>query len=207
MPSLFVHQYVAQAVADNIFDLPATPAFYLGNTAPDAVHTRADSDVAMHHRYHLRSGSKADHEKEILDTLHGLDHPDDFMLGYITHVLTDMKTDQLVEAYFDTLRIPKDQRAALYHGQVGILDKKMFQHMPDYPGLADYAASAEQDIYPFGLTPEDLEKEKAVMLHEYDGLSKEASYPDSEILPFATYLDMIDNTAAYIAAVLGHLGA
>ena len=201
MPSLFVHLHVARGAATGRPDLLASSEYYLGSAAPDAVHTREGSGVAEHHLSHLMN-DREHWEEDVISEWRRFPDADPFRTGYLVHILTDIRVDRYVTEYLIQKGLPHDWRDPDYQHMVRVLDRKMFVHVTDYPELAGFAASARPKTLPYGLSADDLERERQVMLREFDDLCGSLPYPDCAELPFRTYLAMTNRVASEIQQFL-----
>ena len=97
MTHLIISENIAKIFKDKIKSLPQ---FYLGSIAPDAVHYRANYDSEFKKASHLNTSSEKwgmmtdydDWQDNIVTFLnkHKMSSNHDFILGYCTHILSDL---------------------------------------------------------------------------------------------------------------------
>lgn len=96
MPSSLFHLNVSKKIAEK-YPKYDTPNFYIGTIAPDAIHVNGFAEKSIRWSAHKRA---KDLEEWKLNIIHFYEEEknnfsQDYLLGYIVHVLTDIVVDQM----------------------------------------------------------------------------------------------------------------
>ena len=106
MPIISIHQEVALLITKKHKDLDKSD-FYLGAMAPDSVNLEFFAPKEDRWTAHLRKKDLTDWRinlRKFYDK-HKNNYPREFLLGYITHVLTDIIYDDF---YYDDIKLLED---------------------------------------------------------------------------------------------------
>jgi len=146
MPLPMVHLSIANELKNIGFTIQDFPMFYLGNISPDAIHMRENSDRIAKKITHLgRSSSVSmnwtdESEEEYIEIMLKFFETNknivnnNFLLGYIIHILTDLYWAKSVLMDFDNeykndLLPNQDERTA-YYNDTDLIDLKIFLESP-----------------------------------------------------------------------------
>ena len=108
MPITNIHEEVALNISKQINYLD-TKDFYLGNYAPDSPNLKSLAEKSLRWTAHQRRENRNDWRKSLRDFYNKEknNYPKNFLLGYVTHILTDIIYDDF---FYDdvTKQIKKD---------------------------------------------------------------------------------------------------
>ena len=108
MPITNIHEEVALNISKQINHLD-TKDFYLGNYAPDSPNLKSLAEKSLRWTAHQRRENRNDWRKSLRDFYNKEknNYPKNFLLGYVTHILTDIIYDDF---FYDdvTKQIKKD---------------------------------------------------------------------------------------------------
>lgn len=108
MPITNIHEEVALNISKQINHLD-TKDFYLGNYAPDSPNLKSLAEKSLRWTAHQRRENRNDWRKSLRDfyNTEKNNYPKNFLLGYVTHILTDIIYDDF---FYDdvTKQIKKD---------------------------------------------------------------------------------------------------
>lgn len=140
MPFVMTHLCVAKAVMDRNNQIKDRSSYYLGSLSPDAVHFRAEYNSSYKKASHLCIGPEewgkqtnfAEWEENVLAFLKAnmLSGNIDFILGYCTHILTDIFNAIHIWTPF-RLEHPEELEKGygnIHHQEYMLLDRQQYQN-------------------------------------------------------------------------------
>ncbi|NLN45557.1 MAG: hypothetical protein GX153_03170 [Clostridiaceae bacterium] len=190
MPGTIFHLYVAQRFAERNPAVPASPDYYLGHVAPDAVLLRSDADAGLHAVTHLKQDG-IPWERSVLESLRRLDHPSVYLLAFHLHVLVDV-------VFYEQLHTRRNGASA-YGSAMEVLDRNLSARMTDLPAIVALMAKAKPADPTPGTTNDDL----AAMVADCRRLVAEApgraeEPPDPVEYPLHRLLALTDPIVTYL---------
>lgn len=97
MPSAPVHLCVARIIADEL-KVKSPEQFFLGSVAPDSVNLYGFAPKEIRYEAHNRSADLSQWKKNAVALYNSMSRDDeDFAKGVLTHILTDIFWDELVQ--------------------------------------------------------------------------------------------------------------
>jgi hypothetical protein len=153
------------AIADKLYKDKPSPAFLLGSIAPDAIHSRENSNRQDKNQTHL---CKADGSMPDLESLQNFcksnlnkyEDPDwnSFVLGYASHVLADLRwTETVWEEYIAKIKQSEDHNEPIkriYNLEVCQLDYDLYKE--EWAGYI-FASLADSKVFSIAPYLTDIE--------------------------------------------------
>ncbi|QGQ99546.1 hypothetical protein EHS13_34145 [Paenibacillus psychroresistens] len=148
-------QMVHFAIADKLYKDKPSSAFLLGSIAPDAIHSRENSNRQDKNRTHLckKDGSMPDLESLANFCITNLNKFEDldwnsFVLGYASHVLADLRwTETIWEEYKEKIKQSEDRNEPIkkiYSMEVCQLDFELYKE--EWAGYI-FASLADSKVF------------------------------------------------------------
>jgi hypothetical protein len=215
-----VHLSVAHClVQDHAY--PASPAFYLGNIAPDAIHMRPGTDQQDKYVVHLVDQDGLHREQlHALLAQGGAAQPAEkraFISGYAAHILTDVAWRAEVILPFRRPRVermPYAELRTLYYNECDKLDYDLYDEQPWRPEVWELLRRAQAEDVRLGkgdplLTAAEIDAWRVRTLGWFDphrgaSFRGEAAY-QPQYITRAQVRPFVPQTAASIAAQLPEL--
>ena len=149
MPLPMVHLSVAHHLIQD-HGYPASPAFYLGSIAPDAIHMRPGTNQKDKHVVHLvdQEGLQRERMQALLDKVDRTQQaePRAFMAGYAAHVLTDVAWRAEIIRPFRRPHVehmPYPELRTLYYNECDKLDFDLYDEQPWRPAVWELLREAQ----------------------------------------------------------------
>ena len=215
MPLPMVHLSVAYHLIQD-HGYPASPAFYLGSLAPDAIHMRPGTDQKDKYVVHLVDQNGFQHERlQALLTQGDAAQPaerQDLIAGYAAHILTDVawRTEVLLPFRRPRVeRMPYAELRTLYYNETDKLDFDLYDEQPWRPEVWELLRVAQAQDVGLGegtllLTAAEVDAWRTRTLGWFDAHREKADYQPQYITRDQVW-PFIPQTAASIAAQLAVL--
>ena len=179
MPLPMVHLSVAKLLIEEHGLTPNNPgSFYLGSISPDAIHMRAGSTGKDKGVTHLNMRGMPDRQKYLEEFKQNNTAPkDDFELGYLVHVLTDVLwAMHVIEEVFGS-NYAKDANPALpnkeaYYNDTDFLDNQLYATMPWRKDVWALLQNAPSQEMPGLLTAQEVDAWRVRTLTWFDTFTK-----------------------------------
>jgi hypothetical protein len=212
-----VHLAVAHCIIHD-HDYTASPAFYLGSIAPDAIHMRPGTDAKDKHAVHLvgRDGPNLDRLRALLAQGETA-RQGQFAAGYAAHILTDVawRTDVILPFRRPRVeQMPYAELRALYYNECDKLDLDLYDEQPWRPAVWEMLRAAKaREIGLAGepplLTADEVDAWRIRTMGWFDAyrgasFRGEAAY-QPQVITREQVWAFIPRTAAQIAAQLAEL--
>ena len=194
MPLPMIHLSVAVNIERNL-GLENSPLFFLGSISPDAIHMRIDSSSKDKSKTHYKGETKDESLENVrimLKCAKALEEEDlkIFILGYCTHILTDLVwLDTVYKNYRTTLAQSKLEleHRALYYKETDYIDFKLYREAPWRERIWNELSISKAIDFHDILTSEEIENWKIRTLTWFDDDEKDPKIPPEFIKE-----DMID---------------
>jgi hypothetical protein len=196
-----VHLSVAHCLV-RFHGYPSSPAFYLGNVAPDAIHARAGSDRRDKNAVHL-AGDGA-------DQLSGVRHlvekewpsPDEaaFAVGYSAHILTDRYWREVIFGRFIAALdapLPRHELRTLYYNECDKVDLDLYDRQSWRRDVWALLRAAQASDFEGLLSREEIGQWQERVLSWFDQNRHKGDHM-SRYISTASVLDFIVAAAAHV---------
>jgi len=211
MTHLIIAKNISEIFANHIKSLPQ---FYLGSIAPDAVHYRDDYNSDYKKASHLNTSADKwgmmtdydDWESNIIAFLnkHKNSENRDFILGYCTHVLTDLYNTINVWTPFrlkNSVDLENDYLGNLHHHESNKLDIELalaYEGREEF--WANLANSTAIDLPSF-VSAEEINKHKDSILNSWYKDKERQDLSANKIRTYEGELDFIEKTTEYVKLI------
>jgi len=211
MTHLIISENISKLFASHIKNLPQ---FYLGSIAPDAAHQRANYTSEYKKTSHLITGEEqwgtitdTDTWKDniiefLLKNKHSKNH--DFILGYCSHVLTDLQNTILVWnpfrfKYADELK--EISYGNKHHQENNKLDIELAMTYVNRKEFWLHLTNSKSIDLPNIIYAAEIDKQKDLILNSWYKGKERQDLSSNKIRTYESEMDFIKNATDFIALV------
>ena len=202
MPAPAFHLWIAREYAKDKPFLRTNGDYYLGSIAPDAILSRAACTSAMKNATHLLT-NRSTWEEDTLHYFYAISPPSPFQIGYLMHVLTDIRFRNQCRAFEDAHSIPLDVREKLVPIAAAIHMVKLFDTLEEYQALTTICDRFTAHEFPFILTREDMLSEISFARRAFETTQRDPMEDDSN-WPLPDLVQISKETVIYLNKVMGY---
>lgn len=212
MPFHMVHLHIAKNIysllSGKITDLPR---YYLGNLAPDAVHTRMDYNPGYKKTSHLcvgdvRWGMASNNDEwteNVLKFLHdNINSPDhDFIVGYCCHILSDIYNNITVWMPF-RLKYPDEFEkgyGGLYHRESDKIDIELGLRNENSDDFWRHLEKSEPFDFRDLVSAEDMKKHRDNILYKRYSGKEHPDLSSNRLITLESTMKFTEDASIFIA--------
>jgi len=211
MTHLIISENISRIFAS---DIKSLPQFYLGSIAPDAAHQRANYISDYKKASHLITGDEqwgmitdTDTWKDkiiefLLKNRHSENH--DFILGYCSHVLTDLQNTILVWNPFkikyadELIEISYGNK---HHQECNKLDIELAQTYENREEFWFHLANSKSIDIPNIIYAAEIDKQKDLILNSWYKDKERQDISSNKIRTYENEMEFIKNATDYIVPI------
>ncbi len=211
MTHLIVSESISKTFASYIKSLPQ---FYLGSIAPDAVHQRANYTSEYKKNSHLITGDeqwgfitdtdtwRGNVIEFLLRNRHSENH--DFILGYCSHVLTDIQNTILVWNPFKIMyadELKEINYGNIHHQENNKLDIELALTYENREEFWVHLANSKSIDLPNIIYATEIDKQKELILYSWYKGKESQDISSNKIRTYEGEMDFIKKASDFVAQI------